>query len=471
VQLFSTSLAILALTFSASAIAQDTRTVTEPVIPSFCATLDAHLTSVVHDGGYNTLAPADESKLDTDRIQKAIDSCGKGKAVALDVHGTANAFLSGPLELREGVTLVVDSGATLFETLDPKILELSPGSCGLVSKEPGRGCKPLISVNHVSGAGVMGDGVIDGRGGEDILGKTVSAWDLGEQAQKDGGGQKVSRLLVADHADNFTLYRITLRNSPNFHVAYNAGDGFTVWGVKIDTVHRIANSPHPLSRNTDGVDPGNGSKNITITHCYFREGDDNVAIKGGTGGVTNMTVSHNHFYWGHGMSIGSETNGGVSKIRVTDLTLDGTDSGIRIKSTGTRGGLVHDVVYDDVCIRNSGRPLDITAAYAANGPVKGNSPPTFRDITLHNVSVSGGGKILFDGYDHEHRAQVNLDGVFLTDAATYNYTFDNADVTFGPGGSNLQIPAGTDTDTTITGTPVKGTPVSCADRFVPFPTN
>jgi polygalacturonase len=461
-QPFSTSLAILALTFSASAIAQDTRTVTEPVIPPFCTKLEAHLTSV-NDGTYSTLAAADESKLDTDRIQKAIDSCGKGNAVALQVHGTANAFVSGSLELREGVTLAVDKGATLFETLDPKILELSPGSCGLVSKEPGRGCKPLISVSHVSGAGVMGDG------GENILGKTVSAWDLGEQALKDGGGQKVSRLIVADHADNFTLYRITLRNSPNFHVAYNAGDGFTVWGVRIDAVHRIANSPHPLSRNTDGVDPGNGSKNITITHCYFREGDDNVAIKGGVGGVTNMTVSHNHFYWGHGMSIGSETNGGVSKIRVTDLTLDGTDSGIRIKSMGTKGGLVHDIVYDDVCIRNSGRPLDITAAYAANGPVKGNSPPTFRDITLHNISVSGGGKILFDGYDHDHRAQVNLDGVFLTDSASYTYTFDNADIAFGPGGSNLQIPAGT--DTTITGTPAKGTPVSCTDRFVPFPTN
>jgi polygalacturonase len=317
----------------------------------------------------------------------------------------------------------------------------------------------------------MGDGIIDGQGGEKILGKDVSAWDLGQQALKDGGGQKVSRLIVADHADNFTLYRITLKNSPNFHVAYNAGDGFTVWGVKIDTVHRIANSPHPLARNTDGVDPGNGSKNITITHCYFREGDDNVAIKGGVGGVTNMTISHNHFYWGHGMSIGSETNGGVSKIRVTDLTLDGTDSGIRIKSMGTKGGLVHDVVYDDVCIRNSGRPLDVTAAYASNGPVKGNFPPTFRDITLHNVRVSGGGKILFDGYDHEHRAQILLDGVYLADdgksPTPYTYTFDYADVTYGPGGSNLQLPAGT--DVTLTGKPTVGMAASCTDKFVPFP--
>jgi len=465
------TLGILALTSTPFLAAQDTRVVTEPVIPPFCSTLAANL-SAINDGTYNTLAPADESKLDTDRIQKAIDSCPKGKAVALVAHGVKNAFLSGPLALRDGVTLVVDKGATLFATLDPAVMAVSPGSCGIVSAERGAGCRPLISVSHISGAGIMGDGVIDGRGGENILGKNLSAWDLGEQANKSGGGQRVSRLIVADHADNFTLYRITLRNSPNFHVSYNAGDGFTVWGVKIDTVHRIANAPHPLSRNTDGIDPGNGSKNITITHSYFREGDDNVAIKGGTGGLTNMSVIHNHFYWGHGMSIGSETNGGVSKIRVTDLTLDGTDSGIRIKSMGTKGGLVHDVVYDDICIRNSGRPLDITAAYAANGAVKGNSPPTFRDITLRHVVVSGGGKILFDGYDHEHRAQVLLDGVYLSDAANppvpYTYTFDNADITYGPGGSNIALPAGT--DATITGAPTKDTHASsCADRFVPFP--
>ena len=447
-----------AIFLGSMAIAQDTRTVVEPTIPASCAKLDAQLTSV-REG----LLPADEPKLDTQRIQKAIDGCAKGQAVALQVHGAANAFLSGPLELREGVTLVVGKGVTLYQTIDPQVLELSPGSCGLVSNAPGRGCKPLISVSHVSGAGVMGDGVIDGRGGMKLLGKGVSAWELAEHA-RPGGGQKVSRLIVADHADNFTLYRITLKNSPNFHVVYNAGDGFTVWGVKIDT-------PQRLARNTDGIDPGAGSKNITITHSYLREGDDNVAIKGGAGGVTNMTVSHNHFYWGHGMSIGSETSGGVSGLRVFDLSLDGTDSGIRIKSMGTRGGLVYDVVYDDICIRNSARPIDITAAYAANGPVKGDSPPTFRDITLHNVRVSGGGKLLLDGYDQDHRAQVLLDGVYLTDVANspkpYKYTFDHADVTYGPGGSNLEMPIGI--DATLTGKRSEGKAGSCVEKFVPFP--
>jgi polygalacturonase len=435
--------------------AQDTRNVTEPVLPPVCTSLDAQLTR-----SGQSLAPADEGKLDTARIQQALDHCGKGHGVLLRPQGAANAFLSGPVELREGVTLIVDKGVTLYASRDPAVFETSPGSCGIVAPS-GRGCKPLISVRNVSGAGIMGDGVIDGRGGEKLLGKDISWWDLAEEARK-GGTQQNFRLIVTDTANDFTLYHITLKNSPNFHVVYNHGDGFTVWGLKIDT-------PKRLARNTDGVDPGAGSKNITITHSYIRTGDDNVAIKGGPGGVTNMTVSHNHFYWGHGMSIGSETNGGVSQLRVTDLSLDGPDSGIRVKSMGTRGGLVHDLIYDDICIRDSGRPIDITSAYAANGPVKGPSPPTFRDITLRNVRVSGGGKIFFDAYDKDHRLGERLDDVQLTDAAhaSYTYTVNFADLTLGPGASNLQIP--TTNDSTVEGKPGVGPAASCVEKFVPFP--
>jgi polygalacturonase len=442
--------------FAPCLLAQDTRTITEPVLPPACASLEAHLSTTGH-----TLAPADETKLDTHRIQQALDSCAKGKAVVLRTSGPSNAFLSGPLELREGVTLTIDKGVTLFASRDPAVFETSPGSCGIVN-DSGRGCNPLISAQHISGAAIMGDGVIDGRGGEKLLNKNVSWWDLAEQARPDNRRQQCPRLIVTDTADNFTLYRITLKNSPNFHVVYNHGDGFTVWGLKIDT-------PKRLARNTDGVDPGSGSKNITITYSYIRTGDDNVAIKGGPGGVTNMTVAHNHFYYGHGMSIGSETNGGVSALRVTDLSLDGPDSGIRIKSMGTRGGLVHDAVYDDICIRNSARPLDITAAYSANGPVKGNSPPTFRDITLHNIRVTGGGKILFDGYDKDHRTAVRLDNVLLVDPAqTYTYTVDHADITLGLGPVNLQLPANAE-DSTLQGKPGEGHPASCDAKFVPFP--
>jgi polygalacturonase len=446
--------------FAPCLFAQDSRTVIEPLFPQLCATLDAQLQTSGH-----SLAAADEQKLDTARIQRAIDKCGKGRAVQLHVNEADNAFLSGPLELKPDVTLIVGLGVTLFASRDPALFAVSPGSCGIVSHSPGpRGCRPLINVDHAPDSGVMGDGVIDGRGGEKMLGAQYSWWDLAEQARA-GGGQQVPRLIVATDSNNFTLYRITLKNSANFHVMFNHADGFTVWGLKIDT-------PQRLARNTDGVDPGNGAKNITITHSYIRTGDDNVAIKGGPGGATNMTISHDHFYWGHGMSIGSETNGGVSKIRVFDLSLDGPDNGIRIKSNGSRGGLTQDVVYDDICIRNSPNPITLDTAYSANGPLQGDSPPTMRDITLHNVRVSGGGKITFNAYDHAHRIAAALDGVQITDEAAYTYELNHADLTLGPGPTNLSLPAGPDltsSDSTISGKPAEGDPASCAEKFVPFP--
>jgi polygalacturonase len=450
---FFALLGTAALWFVPFLAAQDSRTVIEPVLPPVCSSLDAQLSVSGH-----SLAKEDEDKLDTARIQQALDACGKGHGVVLRSHGAANALLSGPLELREGVTLIVDKGTTLFASRDAALYEKSTGSCGLVN-ELGNGCKPLISAQHVAGAGVMGDGVIDGRGGEKLIGKDVTWWNLAEQA-RSGGRQQVPRLIVTDYADNFTVYKITLKNSPNFHIVYNHGDGFTVWGLKIDTPKRGA-------RNTDGVDPGAGSKNITITHSYIRTGDDNVAIKGGTGGLTNMTVSHNHFYWGHGMSIGSETNGGVSKIRVFDLSLDGPDNGIRIKSNGSRGGLVHDVLYEDVCVRDSPNPITFDTGYTAAGTVEGNSPPTMRDITLRNVRVSGGGKISFNGYAKEYRVGVTLDNVLLTDSAAYTYSIHHADLVFGPGPVNLKPVGGV--DSTLEGKPGSGKPESCADKFVPFP--
>ena len=436
--------------------AQDTRNVTEPVIPPTCAALDAQLTASGH-----TLAAADESRLDTARIQHAINRCGKGRGVLLRAAGAGNAFLSGPLQLRAGVTLIVGKGVTLFASRDASLYSVTPGSCGIVSYGPHRrGCKPLISVDHAPNSAVMGDGAIDGRGGEKILGSQYSWWDLAEQARR-GGGQQCFRLIVAEYSNNFTLYRITLKNSPNFHVVYGHGEGFTVWGLKIDT-------PKRLARNTDGVDPGPDVRNVTITHSYIRAGDDDVAIKGGMpGGVTNVTVDHDRFYWGHGMSIGSETNGGVSKIRVSDLSLDGPDNGIRIKSNGSRGGLTHDVVYDNVCIRNSPNPITLDTAYSAAGTLKGNSPPSMRDVTLHNIRISGGGKITFNGYDHTHRVAATLNGVLITDEANYTYEVRHADIGLGPEPTNLRLPAGE--DSTIHGEPENGQPASCSEMFVPFP--
>ena len=114
-----------------SAAAQDTRTVTEPTIPPVCATLRAQLVAP------HGIEPADETKLDTERLQSAIDGCAPGKALELAADGAKDAFLSGPIELRKGVTLLIDKGVTLYGSRNPDDYATRPGSCGVVNNERG----------------------------------------------------------------------------------------------------------------------------------------------------------------------------------------------------------------------------------------------------------------------------------------------------------------------------------------------
>ena len=469
---FAVILTAAAIAASSLLHAQDLRKVTEPVIPPTCITLKAALTTAAATSGEIEARSANsttgKSALDTIRIQQALDRCAKGHAVELapDFATTPasaaghTAFLTGPIALRPGVTLLIDKGVTLYGSRNPTDYELSEGSCGLVN-DASAGCRPLVAARGATGSAIMGDGAIDGQGGAKILldghPSAKSWWDLAEEARA-AGRQQVPRLIDTDLTDDFILYRITLKNSPNFHLSFHRGDGLTVWGVKIDTPG--------TARNTDGIDPAQ-SRNITITHSFIRTGDDNVAIKAGDGPTTNVSVLDNHFYSGHGMSIGSETNGGVSQVLVRGLSLDGPDNGIRIKSNATRGGLVQDVLYDDICIRNSKYPILFDTAYSFPG--KGvQLLPVYDGITLRDVRISGGGKLQFNGFDHTHRIGVTLDGVLLLDgAARYKAQAIHTDLTFGPGPVN---PDFTGDDSTITGKEVGGALPACTASFVPFST-
>lgn len=440
---------LISLTLASSA--QDTRTVTEPQIPATCATLRA---AIISNKG--AIAARDEQKLDTVRIQQALDHCAPGKAVVLQAAGEKNVFLTGPLQMRSGVTLVVSAGAALVGSRDPRVYDLTPGSCGVVN-DKGHSCKPLITANNVTNSAIMGDGAIDGRGGAQLLGQTQTWWDLAHEAKVTDRQQSVPWMMVLRHADGFILYRITLRNSPGFHVAINDTDGFTAWGVKIMT---------PKSaRNTDGIDPGS-SRNITIAYSYIHTGDDDVAVKSGnTGPASHISVLHCHFYTGHGMSIGSGTNGGVDHMLVDDLTIDGADNGIRIKSDRSRGGLVHDLLYRNVCIRNVTNPLVFTPLYTTFG---GDKLPIYRDITLESVHVLTPGAFTFYGLDADHKLEIKFNNVFVDDQQHSLFYDKDAAISIDGSRGNLE-PTGD--DVTVSQTPglTAGEPLNCDARFVPFP--
>ena len=67
--------ALAAVLLCAMAAAQDTRKVTEPRLPPACTVVQAQLPESIPE--------SDETKLDTERIQRAIDSCAKGQGVVL----------------------------------------------------------------------------------------------------------------------------------------------------------------------------------------------------------------------------------------------------------------------------------------------------------------------------------------------------------------------------------------------------
>ena len=432
-------------------LAQDTRKVTEPHFPAACTVLTARLAA---PGG--VLSDADESRLDTQRIQDAIDHCTTGRAIELKPAGEKNIFLTGPIVLKSGVTLLVDAKTALFASRNPRDYDNTPGSCGIVSSQRGRGCKSLITVNNAPGSGIMGDGSIDGRGGATLIGLKESWWDLAKRAKVMDQSQSVTRLVSVSHSDGFTLYRITLRNSPNFHVSVAQTNGFTAWGVKIMTPR--------TARNTDGIDPSSSS-NVTITHCHISTGDDDVAIKsGGAGAASHMTIADNYFYTGHGMSIGSNTNGGVDHIRVTNLNLEGTDNGIRIKSDRSRGGLVDDVSYENVCMKDVANPIVLNSMYTT---FAGNSIPVYRNILLKDVHSVTAGYTTVLGVDSEHRAQVRFDNVTIDGLGPKYISAEHATIELGPRRGNFE-PSGTDVSVSGEQSPAS-VPVSCKGRFVPFP--
>jgi polygalacturonase len=425
--------------------AQDTRTVTEPKIPPVCTRLDAQLQSYTVNRPDKT-----EEKLDTERIQKAIDGCAPGHAVELARFKWTNgevraepmryrdAFLAGPLELREGVTLLIDKDVTLYGSRNPKVYEIpnpdaKPGDpivCGTSRPRPASlptfstnqaarprgGCRSLITVN-VKNAAIMGEGAIDGRGYAKLISHEYSWWQMARKAQPNDDLYFSTRLIVASHADGFVLYKIHLLNSPNFHVAVNQTNGFTAWGVHLQTpTNKALLGTDNDARNTDGIDPGS-SQNITIAYSWIDNGDDNIAIKQG---VSHMSAIDNHFYSGHGMSIGSETVLGQSYLLVDGLTEDHTTSGIRIKSNVMRGGPVHDLVYKNICMKDVPIPIAISPYYTnqtvepfTDPKYEGDKIPDYKAITLENIYSETPGDVLIAGLNEEHRTDISLDAVHI----------------------------------------------------------
>jgi polygalacturonase len=460
----------------------------------------------------------DEHDLDA-RVQDALTACRNVGPVRLKVdptNGANDAFVTGHLNIYD-VVLWVDEGVTLYASRDPYNYQ-NTGNCGALGINDASACSDYITVgsfaNQRTPPGIIGKGVIDGQGGEPLVGHDYSWWQMsGALRDVDGSIGNPTLINVGSSTTRFWMYQITLHNSPKFHVKVSSapvrpaadavctthGDGFIIWGITILTPSNWFNSQGLLmtpqfSRNSDGIDPGsNDDSYCGVIACNtISTGDDQIAIKGGHS-VSELIIAHNHFGTGHGMSIGSETYGdaivndakipAVSDVEVYDLTIDadsrwvgnrpsGADfNGIRIKTDTSRGGNVTNISYHDICMRDMTNSILVSTAY--NPLFAGSYLPDFGNLdfqNIHGVTCMAETQTIvsINGFNvNQPTGPVRLDNVIMDNIGPQSVSATFANILLGPGNVNF-TPSGL--GVTVTDEIEPGSkPFSCAGRFPTLP--
>jgi polygalacturonase len=359
-------------------------------------------------------AQGDGKAVDTAAIQKALDECGR--AGGGTVRFPAGTYLSQPLSLRSKTTFLLDQGATLKATDDPK--DYLPSSVTWEDILQGRSKGPFV--NFVNGRNledvtITGKGTIDGSG--------ARWWGPAEEARRKVSGFTLPRpnLIRITGCKRLTVSGVTLQNSPKFHLVPDDCED-----VLIENVTVLAPAG---AANTDAIDP-TLSRRVTITRCLIDVGDDNVAIKSGKKmpgrefACEDLTITDCIFRHGHGLSIGSETAGGVRNLTVKRCSFEGTENGIRIKSPRGKGGKVENLVYEDITMRDVKGAITFTCYYPKiprtdTAQAVTAETPSFRNIRIRNLtatSTRAAGVII--GLPESPVSNVVLENVQITAATT-----------------------------------------------------
>jgi polygalacturonase len=285
-------------------------------------------------------AVGDGQTMNTISIQKTIDAASKaGGGIVLIPEGK---FLTGPFTLASRINLHLANGATILISDD-------------MAKHPVVNARyqDCISAADAQDVEISGKGTIDGQG---------KAWWAAFEA--DHSMTYRPYMIKLSNCTRVRVHEVTLSNSPMFRlVPQNCTDV---------TIQRITIKSPGNAHNTDGIDPSGW--NYLITDCTIDAGDDNIAVKPGTGrtpGNKNYTITNCKFLHGHGMSIGSGTSGGIEDLRVSNCSFDGTDAGIRIKTARGRGGLLQNLTYENLTMTAVKNPIYIIDWYPER---LGNNP-------------------------------------------------------------------------------------------------
>jgi polygalacturonase len=341
----------------------------------------------------------DGKTLNTGAIQEAIDAASNagGGTVLLD-PGT---YVSGPINLKSNIDLRLEKGATLM--MSSNIADYPVA---------GTNRESFITATDQHDIQISGEGAIDGQG---------APWWAAFRAVKGTpqAGPRRPQMILLTRCERVRLQGFTTRNPPNTHCSMSVCTDVTVDGL---TMSAPGNSP-----NTDGLNlSGN---NFLIIGCDISTGDDNIVFVGSgsggeaNGGTGNIMVSNCKLGVGHGLSIGSSTTGGVHDMTVENVTFDGTTSGIRMKSSRGRGGLVENIAFKDLTMKKVGFPVFLSSYYPSPPAKPGDdaaeavtaTTPRFEHISIENLTVTGSpNSIVIWGLPEQPMSDIALTNVKIT---------------------------------------------------------
>ena len=304
-------------------------------------------------------AAGDGNSIDTAALQAALDGCAGGQVLV-----SAGTYLTGPLFLSSGTTLELAAGAMLLGVDDPAAY-----------RRPSGGLFALLNATDADNLTLMGLGTIDGNG-----------LDWWEAAREPSGAVQPAdqrpRLIELDRCQHIRISGLTLQDSPSFHLVLRSCSDVDVAGITV--------LAPPDAPNTDGVDLLS-SRDVRIAGSTIDNGDDDVAIKSGSddpahpgAASADIMVTGCTFLHGHGVSIGSETIGGVSGVTVADSSFQGTRNGVRIKTNRDAGGPITNILYENLTMSGVEDPIAFASYYPTIPPTNDAARP----ISAQTPSVS-----------------------------------------------------------------------------------
>ena len=408
-------------------------------------------------------AHGDGSTLCTEAFDKAMKALAKKGGGRLIVP--AGIWLTGPIQFEDCTELHLERGALILFTSDydayPKVNTIYEGNT------TNKKMAPLWAYKKHDVA-ITGYGTIDAQGEQwrpSKKGKfTAAQWKKltsgngiehkdvwypnarNDEMAGTEGKPDFRRVLERPVLLEFTeceriLFKdVTLSNSPAWNTHPLKCEDVTIDGVTI-------RNPW-YAQNGDGLDLESCNRCI-IKNSTFDVGDDAICIKSGKDKegrdwkkpcqnvvIENCTVLHGH----GGFVIGSEMSSGARNIYVNNCLFNGTDTGLRMKSTRGRGGVVENIYINDIRMVNIAEDAFTFSLYYANKPVAGKSDkdssvkdaipavteetPCFKNLHISNIICQGAKRaIYFNGLPEMPLENVWINNsLFVTDeGADMNY--------------------------------------------------